>query len=164
MNEKHISNSQYISSMMLEFVMPPADALTEYWLCLPTKQPKWDMAVYLSTDQSNSFYSDVFQFWVRALFCFNEDLWLGSMFKDIVPDIDCRSMSAQQFEDDLVALLGERVLAPKHLEESSLLEVVSKFRERTYTDAYSVVSRPGIKSAVASSDGEYIVYFVLGLA
>jgi hypothetical protein len=154
---------RYIQKMIEDFRIPGRDALAECLLAAPGEYPPvWDSAIFLSTEQSKGFYSDIFQFWVRAFFCFVEDTRTGSMFHDIIPFIVCREISSEEFRRHFFELLHERRADESFTERQAYPETRVELEKRSFWHPYIVLERPNIKSSVAYSDGEYVTYFVAG--
>jgi hypothetical protein len=154
--------TQYIQKMIQEFKIPGHDAITECLLAAPGKQaPIWDSAILISTGQAKHFYTDIFQFWVRAFFCFVEDIQAGPLFDSVIPSIDCRPISPEEFQHDYVALIRQRNMDPSFIESQQYPQTFVELEKRTFKEPYTVLHRPDIKSAVTHSNGEYLAYFVM---
>jgi hypothetical protein len=151
--------------MIKEFQVPESDALVDCLLMPPhTHQPIWDAAVYISTKQAEKFYSDVFHFWVRAFFCFAEDMELGSLFQEVVPFIECNEITPEEFRRNYFALLHQRVQEASFIEAQKYPETYTELEKRSFSHSYVILDHPNVKSCVAGSDGEYLAYFHLLLA
>jgi hypothetical protein len=151
--------TEYIRNMIIGFQVPQRDALVECLLMVPNNQnPIWDSAIFVSTKQSAKFYSDLFQFWVRAFFFFVEDMRLGSLFLDVIPFVACKPISAEEFQRNYLTLLHQRVLDSSFTEAQGSPTRV-ELEKRSFSDAYVVLNSPAIKSCAACSDREYVAYF-----
>jgi hypothetical protein len=146
--------------MIKEFQVPESDALVECLLMSShSQQPIWDAAVFISTKQAEKFYSDAFHFWVRAFFCFAEDMTLGSLFQEMVPYIACNEISTEEFRRKYLTLLHQRVQEESFLEAQKYPETYTELEKRSFSGSYVILDHPNIKSGVAGSDGEYLAYF-----
>jgi hypothetical protein len=152
---------RYIQNLIANFKIPGRDALMECLLTLPgTQVPNWDSAVILSTGQSKNFYTDIFQFWVRAFFCFVEDTQDGSLFRDMIPFIVCRKISTKEFKQNYLSLLKQRIQDEAFLERQKYPKTYIELEKRSFSDTYAVINHSNFKSSVASSEGEFATFFV----
>jgi len=152
--------TQDIRKMIENFRIPSTDALAECWLSIPNDQQRIiDAGIFISTKQSEGFYSDIFHFWVRAFFFFVEDMNLGIFFQDAIPLIECKEISTSEFRNNYFALFEKRKPGFFFIENQQNPQTYIEINNRTFSKAYIVLDRPNIKSAVASSDGEYVAYF-----
>ena len=150
----------YVRKQIRSFRLPRRDALTEVLLASPTIQPPaWDAGIYVSTAQSERFYADIFEFWVRAMNCFVEDLWVGKLFHDVTGDLIVREMPSAEFRDEFYSLLCGRERDSGFEERQSYTETRIELEGRTFGKAWLMVDRPDVRSAVAESDGEFVAYF-----
>jgi len=151
---------QYVRKLISTFQVPRHDALVECYLRVPDVQrPIWDSAIFVSTKQSEHFYSDIFHFWVRAFFFFVEDSLLGTMFQEMAPYIECKKISAEEFQRRYLMLLNQRVPEESFIEAQRFHDTYTELEKRSFSSAYVMLDRPNIKSSVANSDGEYVAYF-----
>jgi hypothetical protein len=150
----------YVRNQIRSFRLPGRDALTEILLTAPTAQPPaWDAGIYVSTQQSERFYADILEFWVRAFYCATEDLSLGKLFHDVIPDLIVRDMPSDEFRDEFHSLLCSRVCDSGFEERQSDTETRIDLEGRRIGKAWLMLDRPDIRSAVAESDGEFVAYF-----
>jgi hypothetical protein len=149
-----------IRKMIEDFRIPRSDAILDCRL-LDRSQGRSvaDSCVFFSTKQSEHYYSDIFHFWVRAFFCFAEDMWLGTFFEEAAALVDCRQMAPAQFEASYLELIHSRTLDSNFVEMQSDPRLRIELEKRTFSEAYVVLDQPTIKSAVAASDGEFVAYF-----
>ena len=149
--------SIYIREMIEQFQMPGKDWMNE---CLysPGKSLLYDSEVFISTRQSASFYKDIFQFWVRALFCFSEDMSDSLLFMPITPFVACRQITPNEFRNSLHALIDHHI-EDQTRREAGYPEFHVEIKKRLFSNSYSVVSYPDLESSVAESDGEFVAYF-----
>lgn len=148
--------TQYIRQMLAEFEIPGSDALIECHLALPGQV--WDSAIFISTDRRR-LYRDKFHFWVRTFFCFVE-CRDGKLFRGVIPIVDCRDLSAQEFKRDYLGLLRRRMPDSHFAECQKFVATRTELKQRSFANPHVIVNRPNFKSAVANSDGEYLAYFV----
>jgi hypothetical protein len=142
------------------FRIPHGDALEECLLFNQGTEPSViDAAIFISTKQSESFYSDILQFWVRAFFCFVEDMRLGTFFRDAATLVECEEISVEEFRDSYLGLIDARSPDSHFAERQQYPESRMELYNRSFFQAYVVLDRPTIKSAVAASDGEFVAYF-----
>jgi hypothetical protein len=149
--------TSYIQQMIYQFQIPEIDALEECLLAVPGKN--WDAAIVISTRQSEIFYSDIFQFWVRALFFFIEDIRAGWVFQELAPLVKTQKISSAEFERNYLALVNDRTPDEHFVENQSYPESYVKLENRTFVDPYVIVDLCWFKSSIACSDGEYIACF-----
>jgi hypothetical protein len=155
---KDKDSTLYICEMLQQFQMPGKDCMTECMLS-PDEQAPWDSGVFVSTRQSEGFYTDIFQFWVRTLFCFFEEIRHNSSMNSVAPFVICKQMLPIGFERNLIALLHQHIASETHRERQSFPESFIELEKRTFSESYAVLDCPDLESAVAESDGEYIAYF-----
>lgn len=150
----------YVREQIRSFQLPGSDALSEVLLTAPTAQPPaWDAGIYVSTQQSERFYADILEFWVRAFYCAVEDLRLGSLFVDVAPDVLVRAIPSTEFHDEFHSLLCARPLDATSEEYQSYTLTRIQLEGRRIGKAWLMLDRPDIRSAVAESDGEFVAYF-----
>jgi hypothetical protein len=151
---------QYIRKMMEEFQIPSGDALDRCSLSSQIGQKLViDAEILISNRQSEQFYTDIFHFWVRAFFFFTEDMWLGPLFDEVIPFIGCKKISVEKFSEDYHWLLNSRIKDDHFQECQARPQSYVEIDKRTFSEAYMILDRNSIKSAVAESDGEYVAYF-----
>lgn len=143
-----ISPSVRVRRMIKKFVMPSDDKMVEHMLALPDKT--WDAGIFITTRQSERFYSNEFEFWVHAFYCFVEKAPLGSLFSDMEPFVVCKRISVEQFQKAYSELIEKR---------KSSQETRVKIKDRSFTKPYVMLNHPNIKSGLASSEGEYVAFF-----
>lgn len=145
--------SLHVKKMLEEFQGSWEDALHEVMLS-PRGNPLTipDTGIFISTKQSENYYSDIFQFWVRAFFCFGENTGLWDVYEGANSNINCIDISADRFEKEYKDLLT-RYVPP------TFWPSIVELENRTFNKAYLVLDTAVIKSAVAESDGEYLAYF-----
>jgi hypothetical protein len=149
-----------IRELIEHFQIPQSDALVECLLSIRDDgKSVIDAGIFISAKQSEDFYRDIFHFWVRAFFCFVEDISLGSFFKDIAPFVACKEISPAQFKHAYLDLIDNRTQDSNFAERQRYPQTRVELRNRTFDQCYKILDRPNIKSAVASSEGEYITYF-----
>jgi hypothetical protein len=151
---------KYVQRMITEFRLPGRDALSECILGTPHKpHPIWDSAIVISTEQTTAFYSDMFQFWVRALYSFTEDVRAGSLFQNVSRIINCQPITPQEFRINYFDLLNNRVQDEAFKERQRYPKTYLELEKRSFENPIAVLNQSDIRSAVAESDGEYIAYF-----
>jgi hypothetical protein len=150
--------SLYIRAMIQEFRLPGKDCMTEC-MFTPDEHTVWDSGVFTSTCQSELFYTDIFQFWVRALFCFSEEMADHFLFQSVAPLIACRQIPPKEFERNLLALVHQHMADKSHREMESFSESYTELQKCSFSDSYVVLNGPDVESSVAESGGEYIAYF-----
>ena len=150
----------YVRNQIRSFRLPGRDAVEEVLLAAPTQPPVWDAGIFVSTAQSERFYADIFEFWVRAMNCFVEDLWVGKLFHDVMPDLIVHEMPNSEFRDEFRSLLSGRIRDPAFEERQAYASTRIELERRSFGKAWLMVNRPDIRSAVAESDGEFVAYFV----
>ncbi|MCC7037179.1 MAG: hypothetical protein IT560_07700, partial [Alphaproteobacteria bacterium] len=98
--------SLHVKKMLEEFQGSWEDALHEVMLS-PRGNPLTipDTGIFISTKQSENYYSDIFQFWVRAFFCFGENTGLWDVYEGANSNINCIDISADRFEKEYKDLL-----------------------------------------------------------
>lgn len=149
-----------IREMIADFRIPQSDALEECLLFDRSEHRSViDAGIFISTRQSDRYYSDIFQFWVRAFFCFVEDLWLGGFFDLAAAWVDCRQITSEEFRTAYLELIHSRTPDERFAEIQVNPKLRIELENRTFFEAYVVLDRPNIRSAVAASDGEYVAYF-----
>jgi hypothetical protein len=154
-------DAHYIQKMISNFKTPQKDALSECILGTKgTKNPTWDSGIFISIKQSEKYYSDIYQFWVRAFFCFIEDVQKGALFKQVVPSITCNEVSSEYFEYEYHKLLQQSIKTSTFIEHQNYPDTYVEVEKRKFTSAHIILSRLDIKSAVANSDGEFVAYFI----
>jgi len=119
----------------------------------------WDARIYISTQQSTNYYADIFHFWVRSFYDFCGDMRLGSLFTESASSALCKENSIEEFQTAYYSLLHNHIKDEYFQECQAYPQSYIEIDKRTFSQAYIVLDRPDIKSAVASSDGEYVAYF-----
>jgi hypothetical protein len=149
--------SIYIREMIEQFQMPGKDWMNA---CLysPGKSLLYDSEVFISTRQSENFYKDIFQFWVRALFCFSEDMSDRLLFMPIAPLVACRQITPKEFQESLHGLIDHHI-EDQTRREAGYPEFHIEIKKRSFSRSYSVLNHPDLESSVAESEGEFIAYF-----
>src|SRR5580704_4219747 len=146
----------YIREMLQNFQMSGTDAMLECMLS-PDKNSLWDSGVFISISQSQDFYKDIFQFWVRALFCFFENMADNSALQSVTPFVACEQISTKEFEQSLLELIGN------HIVDRNAQFEVAKFQNLSFSKSYLILHGSEIESSVAELsgkfDGEYIAHF-----
>lgn len=143
-----------VKNMIEEFQFPWHDAMHEVMLIRrKSGQAIADTGIFISANQSENYYSDIFQFWVRAFFCFVENTGLDDNFKQAIPNIDCIDIANERFEKEYKELISE------HVPETNAQFTLAELEKRKFGKAYMVLNTADFKSAVAESDGEYLAYF-----
>ena len=154
----------YIREMIQHFRMPGQDYMTECMFS-PDKNCVWDSGVFISTNQSKGFYTDVFQFWVRAYFCFCEHFFekmVGDLtFQSAETQVNCQQIPTVEFVSGLLKLVKQHLADMGNREADSFPESFSSLQERSFSNAFLVLDSSDIQSSVAESDGEFIAYFHL---
>ena len=154
--------TEYVRKMMTGFSVPRSDALAGCLLAVPSRRPTWDAGIYISTQQSNEFYRDIFEFWVRALFCFVEDAYLGDAFQKAIPVVQCTNISATAFSTQYYSLLDQRLADEGFRESQQYPQTYIELRNRKFTKCVRMVGTLiRLKSDVSHSDGEFVSYFVM---
>jgi hypothetical protein len=148
----------YIREMLQNFQMPGTDAMLECMFS-PDENSLWDSGVFISISQSQGFYKDIFQFWVRALFCFFEGMADNTLLQSVAPFVACKEISPKEFEQKLLTLVRQHVVDKHNREKESFSVSQIELQKRLYQKSYFVLGGSDIESSVAESDGEYIAYF-----
>lgn len=153
--------TRYIKEMISNFKIPIEDALAECLFAESEKrQPEWSSAIFVSTRQLENFYSDIFQFWVRAFFCFVEDIQAGSLFIDAIPFIRCKKIYIDDFMQNYFSILHQKSADKLFVEQQAYHKTYIELEKRSFSDPYVVLIHPSIKSSIAYSNGEYVAFFM----
>jgi hypothetical protein len=155
--------TKYVCEMMRKFELPGNELLSECLLgSKDGVETSWDAAIIVSTGQAKAFYADMFQFWVRAFYFFTEDVEAGSMFMEVIPEVGCKSISNEEFQRDYFGLLRSRIQSPEFLEGQAFPGTYVELEKRSFSEAFTIIDSPNLKSGVARSNGEFVAYFVFG--
>ena len=153
-------SSLYVQEMIQNFRMPGTDCLTECMLS-PDSNTHWDSGVFISTGQSKKFYKDIFHFWVRALFCFVENMACAPNslpIESFSPFVKCQQISSEEFRGKLSALVSQHIEDQSH-RGTGCPKFQIELQKRSFSKSYMVLNDSNFESSVAESDGEYVAYF-----
>jgi hypothetical protein len=146
----------YVREMIQQFRMPGKDCINEYMFS-SDKNSLWDLGIFISTAQSENFYTDIFQFWIRSLFCFFENMADYSTLQSVAPFVVCEKISKREFEQNFLKLIS------KHVIDRNAHFDVAEFQKLSFSKSYLILHGSEIESSVAELegkfDGEYIAYF-----
>ena len=124
----------------------------------PDEIQLWDSGIFISLRTADGFYTDIFQFWVRALFCFCENTSSKLSFRTITPSIDCRPIPPQEFKQYLLSLVQTHI--PNMQGEIDLSPIsIAQLQKRTYSQTYLIGNNHGVETGVCESDWVYLAYF-----
>lgn len=152
----------YMRTMMSEFHLPKEDALIECVLTPELGQTlSWHAGIFLTTRQEEKFYNDPFQFWVRALYCFAENIREGDLFSVFHPIIHCQKITPAEFLDNLKSLWNQSNPDETFCEHQNYSQTRIDFIHREFSNAYQVAEGPGIKSLLALTDQQYMAIFMV---
>jgi len=150
----------YVQNLIEEFKVPSRDEITECMLAVPGNEPNWNAGVFIAGKQKRNSYADIFQFWVRAFFCFSENIWEGSLLWDIRPFIECHEVSSQEFQKEYYALIEARIPDDFFANGRPLSEALTELHKVHFSNCYRVLNKPDIKSMVAKSGEEFICFAI----
>jgi hypothetical protein len=157
---KQLDNVDYIKNLIQNFKIPQQDALQ----CCSFSSERngktiWHSAIYVSMDAEPDFYDNIFEFWVRAYFCFVEDFVLGYVFLEYANKVKCTSISKKNFKEQYSKVLNSGTPETSFSERQMYAETYVELEKRDFSDAYEMINTPYLKSYTAYSDGNYMAFF-----
>jgi hypothetical protein len=149
----------YVREMLENFQLPGQDNMDER-MFTSAENATWDSGVFISFAR-DGFYKDIFDFWVRALNCFAENMANNLVYRSLEPFVSCQPISPEEFRENLLALVQSHRLGNMYKELGWDVSAVScaELQKRIFGGSYRILTNHDIESSVSESNGVYLAYF-----